>query len=499
MTPMLNEHWKTSVITTVFLIYCLGIFVNVVADYDLWGIISFGRLFMEKGSFPHQDVFSYVPTKDPWVYHEWLTGVIFFAVHKHFGGMGIQLLRYLVIYATIALILATAFKRHGNPYSIFIVLFLTCNALTHGYAPVRPQVFTYLLFTLSIYILENYKQDRRGVILCWLIPIQVLWCNLHGGFVAGLGLIALYAVGEGIVNHRFVPHIVVLLVATAATLINPYGFDYWTYIVQAIMLPRPDITEWMSIPEAVGRGMFAHVSALFIGLAFVSLFLIVRSSKRDPTDILVLTVTAFLGFRSIRHTILFFLAFGAYTPILFSERMNSLECCLKPRKAMRRILRSAMTLMGLFFIVLAFFSFRHFLYHPSLDLRTPPSYYPVKALQWMAEHQWEGHVLPHFEWGEFIIWRCYPACRVSMDGRLETAYHEDLQKEYSDFLHGRDGWETFLAKYPHDMVLIKAGTRTDALMRGHPEWRLEHVDDLSVLFLRNKKDPVPPHPRMGSS
>ena len=495
---MLNKHWKTLLMAMAFFFYCLGLFVNIVADYDFWGAMAFGRLFMEKGLFPYQDVFSYVPTKDPFVYHEWLTGVIFFLIHKHFGDMGIQLLRYTLIYATITLIIATAFKRLANPCSIFIVLFLTCNALTHGYAPVRAQVFTYLLFALSIYILESYKKDRGIFLLCWLIPIQILWCNLHGGFVAGLGLIALYAVGEGIVNRRLTPHVPILILASLATLINPYGFDYWTYIVQAIMLPRSDITEWMSIPAAVRRGMFTHVSSLFIGLAFVSLFLTVKSPKRDLTDILVLTVTAYLSINSIRHTLLFFVAFGSYTPILFSQQMNSLECYLKPRKIMRRVTKSTITLMGLLFVVLAFFSFQHFLHSPSLDIRTPANYYPTKALQWIAEHQWGGNVLPHFDWGEFIIWRCYPACRVSMDGRFETAYPQDLQKEYSDFLNGRDGWQNFLSKYPHDMVLIKARTKTDALMRNHPDWRLEHEDDLSVLFLRNQKGPVSP-PGMKSS
>jgi hypothetical protein len=494
---MLKKHWKTVLINTGFFAYCLGLYVNIVADYDLWGYMAFGRLFLEKGFFPYQDVFSYVPTKDPWVYHEWLTGVICFLIYKHFGAMGIQLLRYTMVYATMALVLVTAFNRHANKLSIFIVLFVTCNALTHGYSPVRAQVFTYLFFILSVYILEGYKTDQNSYLLWWLLPIQIVWCNLHGGFVAGLGLIGLYAIGEGLTNQRYIPYIRIMLLAAMVTLINPYGIDYWTYIGQAIVLPRSDIKEWVSIPAAIKSGQFTDMSSLFISLVFVSFFLIVRSRRKSLTDILVLTVTAYLGFKSIRHTMLFFLAFGSYMPMLLSEQVESLKSDLEARNLISRIIKPTTVFMSLFLILLTFFSIRHFIYSPSLDLKTPPSYYPVRAMEWMAAHHWKGNILPHFDWGEFIMWRCYPACRVSMDGRLETVYDNDIQKEYFDFLHGREGWQTFLQKYPHDMVLIKSSTKTDTLMRQHPEWQLEFEDGLSVLFLHKQRGadhrrPAPP-------
>jgi hypothetical protein len=483
---MKKINWKTLLTGAVFFVYGLGLYVNIVADYDLWGYMAFGRLFWEKGLFPYQDVFSYLPTKDPWVYHEWLTGLIFFLVHEHFSATGLQLLRYGMIYAAIALLLATAVKRGGNPLSIFIVLFLTCNALTHGYAPVRAQVFTYLFFALSLYILERYKRDQRPGLLGWLIPIQILWCNLHGGFVAGLGLIGLYAVGEGITHRRVIPYVRIMFLAAAVTLINPYGIDYWTYMVHAITLPRSEITEWISLSAAIQSGKFTHVSFLFIGMLFVTFFLMVRAREKRLTDILVLAVTAYLGFRSIRHTILFFLAFGAYMPMLLSEQAEILKNQLKAGNIMSRVIRPAIVSASLFLILLTFFSFRHFIYSPGLDLKTPPSYYPVRALEWIATHQWEGNILHHFDWGEFLMWRCYPACRIAMDGRYETVYHPDDRKEYFDFLHGREGWQTFLEKHPHDMVLIKSGTRTDLLMRSHPEWELKQEDGLSVMFLRNQ-------------
>jgi hypothetical protein len=481
-----KAHWINWLIAVGLFVYFLGRFVNILADYDLWGYLAFGRLFWENG-FPYRDLFSYVPTKVTWVYHEWLTGVIFFPIYENLGAAGLQLLRYAMIMSTIAIMAIVAVRRGANSLSTAIILFLAVNGLTYGYAPVRAQIFTYFFFALFIYILECYRQERNPRIL-WLLPAaQIVWCNTHGGFVAGLGLIGLYAIGEGIARRQYLPYLKALLLSLPATLINPYGIDYWTYIVQAVAMPRPDITEWMSLYTAVTTGRFRDESFLFIALVLITIFLIVRSRKKNLTDILVLAATAYLAFKSIRHIILFFLAFGTYVPVMLSEYTDAFGKDPKIIPILKRIVRPAAILSCAVLVLLASLSLRHFIYSPSLDLKTPPYSYPVQALAWIGSHSWQGNILPNFEWGEFVMWRCYPKCRVSMDGRLETVYEDSLQKEYFDFLHGRTGWQIFLQKYPHDMILIKRGSRTDSLMRDQQDWRLAYEDGLSVIFLRNQE------------
>ena len=97
----------------------------------------------------------------------------------------------------------------------------------------------------------------------------------------------------------------------------------------------------------------------------------------------------------------------------------------------------------------------------------------------------KGNILPNFEWGEYLIWSLYPDCRVAMDGRYETVYEDNLHKEYFDFLYGRDGWDIFLKKYPHDIVLLKAGTKINSLMINEKDWRMVYNDNKNVIFLKN--------------
>jgi hypothetical protein len=73
-----------------------------------------------------------------------------------------------------------------------------------------------------------------------------------------------------------------------------------------------------------------------------------------------------------------------------------------------------------------------------------------------------------------------------MDGRYETVYEEEFSREYFDFQAGRGNWKTFLRKYPHEMVLLKANTKTHLLMLREPSWQVVYSDQGSVLFLRKK-------------
>jgi hypothetical protein len=482
-TENMFKHWKIIIFGTGMTLYILGLFTNVVADPDLWGYLAFGRLFWESGYFPYHDVFSYIPTKELWVYHEWLTGVLFYPVYKWTGETGLQLLRYAIILMTVSLVFFTAKKRGSKPIPTIIILFLTVNALTYGYSPVRAQVFTYLFFALSIYILERCKKEQTFALLWWLLPVYLIWCNVHGGFLAGLGILGLYAIGERLSGRRALPYILILIASSMITLINPYGIDYWLYTINAVSMPRQDIIEWMSIPTAMKSGKFIEAGILFMSFFIISALLIIRYGRHNFTDILVLAVTAYLGFRHIRHSIFFFLAFGAYIPIILSDFLNTLKPTAERYQKRSAFARHSLPFLIFLFALLSLSSFVKFMYTPSLSLLTPPPYYPVGALQWINAHQWKGNILPHFDWGEFIIWECYPDCRVAMDGRFETVYREDDHREYFDFLMGRNDWGRFLNKYPHDMVLIRSNSKTDALMRSHPDWQLVYEDTGCSLFL----------------
>lgn len=124
---------------------------------DIWLLAGyFGEYF-----FPYQDVFSYVTTKDIWIYHEWLTGTLFYPLYLYYGDIGLQSLKILVALGTVALVGATALRRGAGFLGMVVIILLTKGYLSFGYSPVRAQIFTYFLFALTLYILESSRQSKN--------------------------------------------------------------------------------------------------------------------------------------------------------------------------------------------------------------------------------------------------------------------------------------------------------------------------------------------------
>jgi hypothetical protein len=487
-SPLLNNFFKYLsglILGLSFYLFFIALFNRNFADYDLWGYLSFGRVFWEDGFFPYKDIFAYTPTKPLWVYHEWLTGVVFWGLIKHLGPASLQLLRYIMAILTIYLIYSIALKRGGTLFYVIIILIPSILLISFGYNPVRAQIFTFFFFILTLYILEYSKKTGDGTILRWLPLIQIVWCNFHGGFVSGLGLIFLYALGEGLARKKIaVSYLKWGIIASFATLINPYGIEYWIYTIHAVSMPRPEITEWYSVATALKSNFNIFPVSLFLIMSLISLLFFFVRNKKDITEFLVIAVVIYLGSVHVRHGVLFGLVFGAYMPVFLSEFAN--EWNAKHRSFMRLFRFLPVIFLALLISTsFYFYPIKQINFIPSFKLFVSADYYPTKAISWMKTNNIKGNILPNFEWGEYLSWSLYPDCRVAMDGRYETVYEDNLHKEYFDFLYGRDGWDIFLKKYPHDIVLLKAGTKIHSLMINEKDWRMVYNDNKNVIFLKN--------------
>jgi hypothetical protein len=65
-------------------------------------------------------------------------------------------------------------------------------------------------------------------------------------------------------------------------------------------------------------------------------------------------------------------------------------------------------------------------------------------------------MLTWFDYGEFAIWHFSPAVRVSMDGRRETVYSEDLRKRHWDIYANAPDALAEVARLDPDFVWLPA-------------------------------------------
>jgi hypothetical protein len=483
---------KKTVLSLLYLVFAAYVLTYTVADVDLWGYLTFGRLFWETGKFPYKDIFAYLPTHDTWVFHEWLTGVLFFPLYQKFGAAALQLLKYSIGLATMGFIFLTAVRRGANYYSAVLILIAIGGILDFGYSPVRAQIFTFFFFAVTLYLLETTRTTRRWQILWWIIPTQILWCNLHGGFLVGLGLLALYAAGEAIARKPFVPYVMVLVFSSLATLINPYGIEYWRFFARSLPMPRPELIEWFSVYAGYKYGVLNNFAIIYI--LFIIIFLVLLLLWRKPRELtvyLVLGLTLFLGLKQQRHICFFLLLAGAYMPVWLSDFLNAMKSDVLIRGIQDRIGWKTPTACA---VVLALILTVKIINQNPMSLTLPSQpnkdkkfsvFYPSGAVNYIKEQELSGNILTEFHWGEYLIWELHPLCRVSLDGRYEQVYPERITREYFDFIFCRRGWKDFLTRYPPNLILIKNGSKLSGALNKEFGWKQIYSDSGAALFSRS--------------
>jgi hypothetical protein len=283
----------------------------------------------------------------------------------------------------------------------------------------------------------------------------------------------------------------VLIFSLAVTLINPYGLDYWVYLVEALSMARPYIGEWHSVTGAWQQGIYLPNIIFFLSLVVLAVLVLIKTRSGFP-DGLVLGVTAGLGFLQIRHTLFFLICFAVYLPLHLSGLWSSWASrhpCLRAA-GMTRVILVLTTLVLTADTV--YFIYRYRLWDGPFALRPPQrtakrssgQFYPQGAVDFLREANLRGNLLPRFEWGEYLIWTLYPRIRVGLDGRYETVYPPGLCLEYFNFLFGRPGWREFLARYPHDLILIDPGAPVAEGLQHQIGWKIIYQDSGSILFAK---------------
>jgi hypothetical protein len=445
-----------------------------IADPDLWGEIAMGRETLRRGWPPTRDDFAYVPTKNPVVYHEWLSGVLFYSL---LGGLGSPALKGLTLLTGLATVTAAAVaaRRLGaSGLSLLVVLMIALPALQQGYSVIRAQVFTFLFFSLFIFLLERAEQGHSRALL--IIPlVMIVWANLHGGFVAGIGLLLLYTISRLARGERSGMLAGITLVAVAVTLINPYGLAYWHYLREALLMPRPRVWEWRAVPwDLVSRWEFK-------ALLLLSTLTLIVAPVRHWTAIVVMAVTAFLGARHLRHIPLFCVAAIAFLPVHLSPLLDRMVGRLRVRVAARPILSTLVAaFMLLSLLGVAVFQLVRF---TPWRLQVPASYYPVGAVDFLQVNDLRGNLATPFNWGEYVLWKLHPKVKVSFDGRYETVYSPEVAADSFNFAHGEGDWRRLLREYPTQMVLVDKRYRAAWLMEEEPGWSVAYEDAISRLYL----------------
>src|SRR5271156_6971047 len=112
------------------------------------------------------------------------------------GLKGIVLMAGVVI-ATFATTLIRRMVWRGVHLFVAMVVALVGVGAASIHFLARPHIFTLLLLSISVWMIEADRQERSRRIW-WLVPVTVVWTNLHGGFLALIAVLGLAAAGTAV-------------------------------------------------------------------------------------------------------------------------------------------------------------------------------------------------------------------------------------------------------------------------------------------------------------
>lgn len=157
----------------------------VLHDPDTYLHIAAGRWMLAHWALPAHDPFSYTFAGAHWTTPEWLAEVVLAAVYRAAGWSGLALLTIACFAASLGL-LTRFLLRSCEPFSTLIAVGLAA-ALVEPHVLARPHMLAMPLLVLWSGALIAAR-DRGAPPPYRLLPVFVLWANLHASFLFGLGL-----------------------------------------------------------------------------------------------------------------------------------------------------------------------------------------------------------------------------------------------------------------------------------------------------------------------
>lgn len=503
--PPRERLWMIGSIWLVSLLFAGSL---TLADPDLWGHTLYGLRALEQGVLVEQtDPFSYTAPGAEWINHEWLSEYQFGLLWTHWGPEGLWLWRNVMLLAVFLVAAWSLFRSRATVAAAVALLVFNAECLSEFVIYIRPQLATFALFAVTLAVLRRRWETRTKAV--WILPpAMLLWCNLHGGFLAGLGIQAAIVAGaavplcrgkaeaagwpSGWENHetrRFVELAAVFGLSAAATLINPYGVELHRMLWHHLATEQP-VREWQSLWEASQSPIY-YVPFLLILLALPGF------RRRNGIDLLVLAVVDLQATLHIRHVALLSVATLVLLPEPLSRSLQRIFHGIGRQwgRPDRRWLRaSALGLVNITVIALAVRGVwnleRHGI-HPwtvGVETRSNSPGMPVRMAALLQQEDLHGNLVTEYGWAQYLLWQLAPQTKIAFDGRYRTVYPAELERKFLAFQHGRgdDALQSaVLEDYPTEIALLRRDHPQVGKLDARDRWVRLADDEQAVLYVKD--------------
>lgn len=456
-------------------------------DQDLGRHLKLGEIIWQTKNVPLTNLFSYTYPDFPFINSHWLFEVLVYLGQQTLGLQTVLVLKIISILLTVWLVLKNVPK---NQYLLLPIGFIFLHVLRER-TELRPEIFSFLLTALTIYILEKYDKTKSRLI--YLLPIvQLIWVNAHIYFIVGLILQGIFLVHFTYAYLRLHPKgvklkllIIIFLLSVVASLLNPstikgflnpllYGTNYGYTIVE---------NQTIFLLENIGfrdpNFLFAKIAAIIILLSIATAVFKKRLEVKNLGLASVGLVLALMNVRSLPY-----LALISLSPVLQNFGIPKSKLWAK-------------LLIMLTVPILLYESFLYLNgdYYKYTDSGTEPKLIfkesAKNALDFVLKNDLPQPIFNNFDIGSYITYKGWPKYRIFVDGRPGEYPKEFFQNVYIPMqsstqkfaeINKQHGFKTIIFSHTDQTPWGKAFLSS---VLKDTNWKTVYIDDFMIVLVND--------------
>lgn len=485
----------------VLLLACAFLAIRPIGDPDCWFHMAFGRCVLQTGALPRTDPFSYTAGQREWISSGWASSIVLELLFRAMGTAGPTLLAFALIAAALLAVYLSAARTPHSAGGVAVLLLLGMLASYLRYSP-RPDAWSQLLAALLAVLLAAVVRDDQLVRprrLWLLVPLVLLWANVHVGFIAGLELVLICALWLAVrwVRIRDTQYLRALAPCVASCFVwlaNPYSWRIVALVAKNSEIPGENLRnmEWMPLVflppggATLARFLELNLPLLSIGAAvllFVAVLAVLWLNRGCVGWWQWAAVLLFIAHAVYQRRQLGLAA--VVLPALAAPHLAALEA---RAGQWRRWLPAVALALA---VILCGLRAGGALAMPSGLPRfgTEERMLPVHATRFMKHNPPPANVYNTYYIGGYLLYWLFPDVKVFYDGRLDV--------------FGPETWNTYWAieegRMPMDDAVKRFGLNTAILdtraamtqpmhlanrFSAGDAWRLVYFDDYYSVLVR---------------
>jgi len=481
---------------------------------DLGRHLENGKVIWQNKQVLFKNFYSYTEPNFNFVNHHWLAGVIYYGLFLFGGFKLLSVFNILIILVTFLLAFKLAQKKAG--FYLPALLSVPIIFLLSERIEVRPEIFSYLFIILTWFVLERVSETKKYQLLIWLIPLFILWANIHIYFFIGLALVGFKAAAEflpffisanGNLRNRFWESFVKskvwfknLGLLIIACLVNPNFLQGLIYPLNIFRNYGYEIAENKSVFFLENLMINFHIPLfkMLLGLLFISLAATwFFSRKIKYFELFSSLFFSALALMAIRNISLFALAAlilistNLVYPIAYlSDNVSILH--REIRHKYRLYLASGILLLILIGIIYLWIDSRRTNIFIKNSLGWGLSQGSADSLKFYKDNKLSGPIFNNYDLGSALIYWLYPEESVFVDNRPEAYSNDFFNNIYKPMQSERGTWLKYSEKYQLKTIFFShtdstPWAQTFLASTINENWALVYFDRYSVIFLNKNK------------